>query len=382
MLCVKQAGADAVRLSDRARLRAAFLISAKGWRGSGTSFGKIASGLQERGHDVLVIAVSDPVTYVFKSLGIPTRQLKLGDTGLREARALRAELRAHRAQVLMADTPRDARLAVLASRGLGCAAVYRFNVVRDALRSDLGNRFLLSGLSLVVYQAEAVRRRAIEGAPWLGRRRSALVPNGFDTERFRPDLEAGNALRQRWGIAPDRPIVMFAGHLSKQKAPEHAIDALAAILPRTPSPVFVVVGRGALENEVRQRTAALGIETIITGTLPPEEMPAAYNAADVVIHPSRWEILPNVVGEAMACGRAIIASDADGTRELTGDNTVLLAAPGDIGAFTAHLENLLKDPTRRARLGAAARNRIVHQFPLRRMVDGYEALFASLARRR
>lgn len=369
-------------MSDRARLRAAFLISAKGWRGSGTSFGKVAAGLQDRGHDVLVISVSDSVTHGFQSLGVPTRQLILGDTGLREARAVRAELRAHRAQVLMADTPRDARLAVLASRGLGCAAVYRFNVVRDALRNDLGNRFLLSGLSLVVYQGDAVRRRAIEGAPWIGRRRSALVPNGFDTERFRPDPEAGAAMRQRWGIASDRPVVMFAGHLSKQKAPEHAVDAIAAILPRTPSPIFVVVGRGALDGEVRQRTAAAGIETVMTGTMSPEEMPAVYNAADILLHPSRWEILPNVVGEAMACGCAVIASDADGTRELTGDDAALLAAPGDIGGFAAHLESLLKDTRRRSRLGAAARSRIVHEFPVRRMVDGYEALFASLARRR
>ncbi len=369
-------------MSDRARLRAAFLISAKGWRGSGTSFGKIAAGLQDRGHDVLVVSVADSVTQGFKALGVPTRQLVLGDTGLREARAVRAELRAHRAQVIMADTPRDARLAVLASRGLGCSAVYRFNIVRDALRNDLGNRFLLSGLSLVVYQGESVRRRAIEGAPWIGRRRSALVPNGFDTERFRPDAEAGAAMRARWGIAADRPVVMFAGHLSKQKAPEHAVDALAAILPCTPAPIFVVVGRGALDAEVRQRTAAAGIETIMTGTMSPDEMPAVYNAADILLHPSRWEILPNVVGEAMACGRAVIASDADGTRELTGDDAALLAAPGDIGTFAAHLESLLKDTRRRSRLGAAARSRIVHEFPVRRMVDGYEALFASLARRR
>ncbi len=370
-------------MSDRTRLRAAFLISAKGWRGSGTSFGKIASGLRERGHDVLALTVSDSVSHGFQTLGVPTRQLRLGNTGLREAQAIRTELRALRAQVLMADTPRDARLAVLASRGLGCAAVYRFNISRDALRSDLSNRFLFAGLGAVVYQGDALRRRAISGAPWLARRRSELVPNGFDTERFQPDTAAGRALRERWRIPPGRPVVLYVGLLSKHKKPEFAVDAIAAVLPRVPAPLFVVVGRGGvLEPDIKARAAAAGVEVLTPGPLTPDEMPAAYNAADVVLHPSPWENLPNVVGEAMACGCAVIATDADGTRELTGDDGAVLVAAGDIGALAAHLERLLTDPAARARLGAAGRERIVTEFPVRRMVDGYEALFTSLARRR
>jgi glycosyltransferase involved in cell wall biosynthesis len=94
----------------------------------------------------------------------------------------------------------------------------------------------------------------------------------------------------------------------------------------------------------------------------------------VVVHPSLNEIFPNAVGEAMACGRPVIAADAGGTAELVGsEGAGVLVPPGDADTLAAAVRELLDDPERRRRLGEAARQRIESEFPLARMIDRYEA---------
>jgi glycosyltransferase involved in cell wall biosynthesis len=98
-----------------------------------------------------------------------------------------------------------------------------------------------------------------------------------------------------------------------------------------------------------------------------------------VVHPSLNEIFPNAVGEAMACGRAVVAADAGGTAELVGGGGAgVLVPPGDTDALAAAVRELLEDPGRRDRLGEAARGRIAAEFPLARMIERYEAALTAV----
>jgi len=118
---------------------------------------------------------------------------------------------------------------------------------------------------------------------------------------------------------------------------------------------------------------------VFTGLLESDELIAALAAADVVVHPSLDEIFPNAVGEAMACGRPVIAADAGGTAELMGgDGAGVLVPPGEPDVLAAAVRELLEDPERRRRLGEAARQRIESEFPLARMIDRYEAALMAV----
>ncbi|HET9038895.1 MAG TPA: glycosyltransferase, partial [Gemmatimonadales bacterium] len=103
-------------------------------------------------------------------------------------------------------------------------------------------------------------------------------------------------------------------------------------------------------------------------------MIGAYNAADLVVHPSLQEIFPNAVGEAMSCARPVVAADAGGTGELLGrDGTAGVLVPAtDEQALADAVGALLADPARRRALGQAARRRVETEFPVARMIDGYE----------
>ena len=95
-------------------------------------------------------------------------------------------------------------------------------------------------------------------------------------------------------------------------------------------------------------------------------MVGALAAADLVVHPSLNEIFPNAVGEAMACGRPVVAADAGGTGRAAGRDgeTGVLVPPGDAAALEAAVRELLADRRAGAALGAAARRRIEAEFPL------------------
>ena len=147
--------------------------------------------------------------------------------------------------------------------------------------------------------------------------------------------------------------------------------------------VYVVCGAGAREAGLREIADGLSLPTIFTGLLDPGGVVAALAAADVVVHPSRREIFPNAVGEAMACGRAVVAVDAGGTAELIGrDGSVgLLVPPDDPDAIALAVGTLIQDPSRRFSMGQAARRRIETEFPLSRMIDGYERALGEVVGR-
>jgi glycosyltransferase involved in cell wall biosynthesis len=138
--------------------------------------------------------------------------------------------------------------------------------------------------------------------------------------------------------------------------------------------LYVACGDGAREAELREFAASLALPTIFTGLLEHDGVVGALAAADLVVHPSLREIFPNAVGEAMACGCPVVAVDGGGTGELLGrDGTAgLLVPPEDPDAMALAITGLIEDPERRAAIGRAARMRIETEFPLTRMIDGYE----------
>jgi glycosyltransferase involved in cell wall biosynthesis len=138
--------------------------------------------------------------------------------------------------------------------------------------------------------------------------------------------------------------------------------------------VYVVCGNGFREAELRELAIAGGLPARFTGLLEIDQLIAAMSAADLVLHPSVQEIFPNAVGEAMSCARPVVAADAGGTGELMGrdGSTGILVPPGNPEAMAEAVSALVQDPARRDSLGFAARRRIQLEFPLERMITGYE----------
>jgi glycosyltransferase involved in cell wall biosynthesis len=359
-------------------MRIALLTSANGWRGSGSSYAKLARGLGERGHVAHLVTASARLTPRLQKMGLPVTEIPGHNTGLPEVRALHRILRSIRADAVVVDTPRDVRLAVWATLVRQASIVYRYNLNYRRPRHDLMDRAYLRRVSACVYQSRYIRDDAAQ-APPLRRIPHFLIPNGYDLERYAPRPDEGRAFRERYGIAPDARVVLTSAKLTRNKGHEVAIAALGRLHGSGLPLVYLVCGDGGREEELRAQARSVRLPAVFTGLLESDELIAALAAADVVVHPSLNEIFPNAVGEAMACGRPVIAADAGGTAELMGsEGAGVLVPPGDPDILAAAVRELLDDPERRRRLGEAARQRIASEFPLARMIERYEAALTAV----
>jgi glycosyltransferase involved in cell wall biosynthesis len=364
-------------------MRVALLISANAWRGSGVSYAKIARGLHERGHLAHLVTAAPKVTRRLRAEDLEVTQIPGRDTGPREVWALRRVLRRLRADAVITDTPRDVRLSAYATILHRARIVYRYNLNYRRARLHLMDRLYYRRVAACVFQSRYIRDEAVEQAHWTGRIPAYQIPNGFDTTRYAPHPEAGAAFRATYRIPTANKVVLSAAKLTRNKGQEVAIAALNLVRRSGTDVTYVVCGDGGREGELVSQAHRLGLPVLFTGLLGTEEMIAAFNGADLVVHPSLQEIFPNAVGEAMACGRPVVAADAGGTGELLGrdGSSGVLVPPDDPSALAEIVRSLLDDPVRRAALGEAARRRIEAEYPLARMVDGYVAALEEVVGR-
>lgn len=361
-------------------MHVALLTSANGWRGSGSSYAKLAYGLAERGHVAHLVTAAPRLTSRLAAMELPVTEIPGRNTGPREVWALLRVLRRIEADALVVDTPRDVRLAAYATLLRPARIVYRYNLNYRRARNDLMDRAYLRRVAACVYQSRYIQEDAAAQAPWMGHIRGFRIPNGYDLERYAPRPGEGRAFRERYGIRSDAHVVLTTAKLTRHKGHEVAITALGRLNDAGLPLVYLICGDGGREAELRDLASAVRLPAVFTGLLEQHEIVAALAAADVVVHPSLNEIFPNAVGEAMACGRPVVAADAGGTGELLGreGDTGVLVPPGDAAALGAAVRELLADPARRDRIGEAARRRVEQEFPLRRMIDRYEAALLAV----
>jgi glycosyltransferase involved in cell wall biosynthesis len=214
-------------------------------------------------------------------------------------------------------------------------------------------------------------------------------PHGVDTERFRPATPEGRAaLRRRLGWTPDALVIVYTGRLLRGKGLETLVDAFASVAAGEPRARLVLVGSGqgqalSVEEPLRGRVGAAGLAERVTFTGRLDDVSDPLRAADVFAFPSRFEGLGISLVEAAACGLPAVGSRTGGIVDVLGDGRGgLLVPPGDTAALADALRALLRDPARRAALGAGAREVACERFDARDSLARYRFLFHELARRR
>lgn len=187
----------------------------------------------------------------------------------------------------------------------------------------------------------AVSRPLVESAVALGvsRERIDIVPNGVDRQAFRPG-DRGEA-RRALGLPLDGRLVLYVGHISAAKGAVDLIQAWAMAGERIPNARLVLVGDGSELERCRQRTSQLGDRVTLVGARPHAEIPTWLTACDVLALPSWNEGMPNVVLEALASGRAVVASRVGGIPEVLGAEPHVLVPPRDPRALLYALERVL-----------------------------------------
>jgi glycosyltransferase involved in cell wall biosynthesis len=185
-------------------------------------------------------------------------------------------------------------------------------------------------------------------------------------------------LRARFGLEPSAPVVIFVGRLAPEKELPSLIRAFAATRRAVPGATLVLVGEGPVRSELEALAAGLEGAVRFTGSQTGAQVRDWLQASDVFALVSSNEGLACSLLEAMSAGLPSVVSDIPANVQLV-ENEVhgLHSALGSADPIAGALHRLLLDAPLRARLGAAARQRVLAGYSIDKIIDRYEALFSE-----
>ena len=202
----------------------------------------------------------------------------------------------------------------------------------------------------VVAVSAALGERVVDlGVP---REHVVVKHNGVDGKVFA--IRDRAAARAALGLDPERPLILYVGHVVHEKGPDVIIEAMAKLRandPRggsggraAPEAELILVGDGKLLEPLRAKVQGLGIASHVRfmGAKLPTEIPQWMNACDVLCLPSRREGCPNVILEALASGRPVVATRVGGVPELIDGTNGMLVPSEDPAALARALQESLE----------------------------------------
>ena len=212
----------------------------------------------------------------------------------------------------------------------------------------------VTDIALAVSQSTAdfvIRARHIPS------RKVKVVYLGVPLEEFsrqRSDDEV-RAAREELGIAPGDFAIGTVTRLHDSKGNSYLVEAARLVLNERPDARFVVVGEGPLRESLEQQARALNMGDRFVFAGFAKDVARVVSAFDVSVFPSLWEGTPLTVFEALAMGKAIVATDADGLVDvLTHERDAIIVPKRDAPALAAGLIRVMDEPQTRERIRAAA----------------------------
>lgn len=342
----------------------------------------LAYGLRSRGWRVSVITLSGAggnVSVDLASAGISILTLEMRK-GLADPRGwirLNRWLRRERPEIVHAHLPHAAWMA----RWSRLAAPVR--VAIDTIHSSstgtlgrrVGYRWSRRLPDRVTAVGEAVRQAYLD-ARMVSPRQIAVIPNGVDTQLWKPDAGSRAARRREMGLN-DEFLWLAVGRLEPVKDYPTMLRAFAQTSGFSR---LIVAGSGPQESELHSLSVALGIARRVRFLGFEPDVRAWMQAADGFLLTSLWEGLPMGLIEAGACALPAVATDVPGTREVVADGQTGWLAPARSSTAVAQKVILLMNAAAEERraMGERARQRVVEQYSLDSILDRWEALYDEL----
>ncbi len=189
----------------------------------------------------------------------------------------------------------------------------------------------------------------------------------------------GSAVRREFGIG-EAPLAGVVARLEEQKGHRDLLEAFVRVRAEIPGARLLLAGSGPQDAALRAQAAALGLGDAVIFAGFRDDVDQVMAALDLVVLPSLWEGFGLVLLEAMRAGRAIVATSVSAIPEIVADGqTGLLVPPRDAGALTAAVAALLRDPRRRAAMGAAGKARLRAAFSVEAMIQATQEVYQSVA---
>lgn len=214
-----------------------------------------------------------------------------------------------------------------------------------------------------------------------------IIPNGIDTERFKP-LEKNSVLAEALGLVDEKKkeerkfVIGFVGELREKKGLATLLSGYAQTTKTMPVSLLIVgeVREGEDKKYFEEfKTANPQLSITVTGHVPHKDLPAYYSLMDVFVHPSLRDGMPNAVLEAMACAKTVIATPVGGALDVIEDEVNgLFVNVNDANRLAEKIAEVLNQPEKRETIGRSAREAVLSQYTLEKELQANLQIYASL----
>jgi glycosyltransferase involved in cell wall biosynthesis len=307
--------------------------------------------------------------------GIAPVNLNLtGRHGPRSVQTVRRHIAAVRPQILHTHLGTSDMLGGLAARSLRIPAVSTIHASSWGPGANARRRLVRACATRIIAVSDSARREYISHR-WAREDQIVTVHNGIDAPAT---PGAGAEVRRELGLTPDDLVVAMISALRPEKGHDIALDVVRSLRDRYPSLRLLIVGRGALSDQIAAQAADLGDRVVMAGMR--HDVMRVFDAADVCLQPSRTDAFPTTLIEAMAASVPVLATAVDGIPEIitAGETGVLVPAPPRSQAFADALMTLLDDPDERRRLAHAGRLEYERRLTTGPWVAGTRAVYDSV----
>ncbi len=373
------------------KIRIAHLITGLATGGAEMSLAKLVSGMDKSRFDNVVLNMGGGDSYLARTIEaggvevvtVAMRPKRRAPFGL--ARLL-AHLALKKPDILQTWLHHADLVGLYASRIIGVPLIWNLRCAELDPADHPGSLFTIlrhlarnSSIPKAVIVNSTAGKMAHEAigyhpAEWI------VVPNGFDTDMFKPDQVAYEALRDEIGVKRDCPVIGLVARYHLMKDHSTFIKAAGLLCARRPDVHFVMVGTGVDENntELTQAIADAGIKNKVHLLGEKENIPAITAGFDVATCSSYSEGFANVVGEAMSCAVPCVVTDAGDCADVVGD-TGIVVNTRDPEAMARGWETILSmDPDRRKTMGRSARDRVAALYSLDKVARKYETIYERM----
>ena len=252
---------------------------------------------------------------------------------------------------------------------------------RSLLGRAKARREKVARLSGIVAISDAIRQELISYR--VPERKIACIPNGVDTDRFRPPATPMERDRARAELGlPDEAIILFVGAILPRKRPHLLVKALGELRSAGIDAHLILAGPvkdGRYADAIKSSAQELGIDHQVTWTGFVRDTEVLYKAADIFALPSSNEGMPNALLEAMASGLPSVITPIPGSVDLVRDDEEGIVRDGTLPSVASALSRYIRAPQLLAEHGAAARARALSRFSARSVLERHIALYRRVS---
>lgn len=195
-------------------------------------------------------------------------------------------------------------------------------------------------------------------------RKIMAMRNGIDCEKFRFDAASRAEVRHALGLEQDTPVLLAVGRFTEAKDYSNLLTAFSTVSTRRGDCILLIAGGGKEQSRYEAQARHLNIAEKVRFLGVRRDIPALMSAADIFVLSSAWEGLPLVVGEALACERVIVSTDAGGIREWLGGIGHVVPTKNSPALAAAILQSLELTAAEKNRQGQAGREYVLKHYSL------------------